>query len=41
MWVFVIAHLILSTRFMLERLTKQRQNPMLDIAIGKKYATGK
>jgi hypothetical protein len=40
MWVFIGAHLILSTRFMLKRVTKQRQDPMLDIAVGKKYAAG-
>ena len=41
MWLFIGAHLILSTRFMLKRVMKQRQDPMLDIAIGKKYAASK
>lgn len=41
MWVFIGAHLILSTRFMLKRVMKQHQDPMLDIAVGKKYAAGK
>lgn len=37
-WVFIVAHLALSLRFMVKRVTRQRQDPMLEIAISKKYA---
>lgn len=35
-WVFIGAHLALSTRFMLKRVTRQKQDPMLEIVVSKK-----
>lgn len=36
-WVFIAAHLALSLRFMLKRVTRQKQDPMLEIVVSKKY----
>ncbi|MEI7772257.1 MAG: hypothetical protein WCI67_19865 [Chloroflexales bacterium] len=38
-WVFIGAHIALSIRFMLKRVTRQKQDPMLEIVISKKLAT--
>lgn len=38
-WLFIGAHLALSTRFMLKRVTRQKQDPMLEIVVSKKFQT--
>ena len=37
-WLFIGAHIALSTRFMLKRVLKQRQDQLLEIAVGRKLA---
>lgn len=36
---FIVAHVVLSTRFMLKRISRQKQDPMLDYAVSKKFTT--
>jgi hypothetical protein len=40
-WVFIGAHVALGTRFMLKRMMRQKQDPLLDFAVGKKLALDK
>jgi hypothetical protein len=38
-WVFIGAHIALSIRFMLKRVTRQKQDPMMEFVVSKKLTT--
>jgi hypothetical protein len=39
-WVFIVAHLALSLRFMLKRVAHKRIDPLLDFAVGRRLSSG-
>ena len=38
-WLFILAHLALSVRFMLQRVRRKKQDPLLDFVVSKKLLT--
>lgn len=38
-WLFIVAHLALSVRFMLKRVTHQRVDPLMDFSVGRKLSS--